>query len=335
MLHKHRVPFITSGKNVKRGHLNIRCVFCGSGDPSYHMGIDPQTSEWACWRNAEHRGKSPVRLLMRLLSIGYSDAREICGLSDDYIDPDGFGAFMNKLRAPVEESTDDAKTLALPDDFMAIGAGHRSRYHLRYLVGVDRKFLPSEVPLVVNQYGLGCSLDPKWRDRIIMPYYEDGRLVAWTARAITRAAEIRYKDLSIDESLVPIKHTLFNAPAMYRKACGLLIHEGPFDAVKADFHGRRLRIRSVALSTATISDQQVYRIAEHAQNFDWIGVCLDQSSQLEALVSSKMVAKLGHMKTPVRAIKLPAHWKSKDFGGASTTECVSFLNDLSHGAFRV
>ena len=329
LLTKARIHFITSGPNVKRGNLAIKCPFCGPADPSQHMGIDPDTGYWACWRNSEHRGKSPVRLLMRALGMGYAEAREICGLGEDYVDPDGFSAFMNKLRMP--SVMDMGPThLEMPQDAVPITSESvRTRRHFAYLASGDRCFDIRHIPMVVSQFNLCASLEDRWKDRILIPYYEDHKLVAWTARAIGHAS-IRYKDLSLEECLVPIKHTLFNAQVMYRKARGLLLVEGPFDAIKADYHGKRYQIRSVALSTATLSDQQLYRLSEHAKNFDWIGICLDQSSKLQALASTKMVGKLSHLKTPIRTIKLPETWASKDFGGATDHEAMTFLRELAN-----
>jgi len=327
LLKRNRIEYVTRGKNVKRGHLNIQCPFCGSADPSHHMGIDPGTAEWACWRNAEHRGKSPVRLLMKLLHVGYGEARELCGLGEDYIDPDGFSAFMHKLRTPVVAAA--PRHLELPAHFEPItGATVRTRRHFQYLCGPDRCFEPTDVPHVVSQYNLCASIDTQWRDRVLMPYYEDAQLVAWTGRAISRAT-LRYKDLGLDDCVVPIKHTFYNAPALNRKARALLVHEGPFDVVKADFYGKRVGIRSVGLSTASMSDQQLYRLTTHAQNFEWIGVCMDQDTGLDRLHTAKMVAKLAHLKTPVRSIVLPEHWQSKDFGGATAIEATHFLMELS------
>jgi len=329
VLIKHRIPFITHGKNVKRGNLNVHCPFCGSADPSQHMGIDPDTGWWACWRNDQHRGKSPVRLLMRLVGMDYAEAREACGLGEDYVDPDGFSAFMNKLRSP--ELLDDAPAhLEWPEDASPIRFNNiRTRRHWAYLCGPDRRFTAHECTGIVQRYDLRASLDPLWRDRVLMPYYEDNKLVAWTGRAITGNATLRYRDLAIEDCVVPIKHTFFNAEAMKRRAKGLLLVEGPFDAVKADFHGHQFGIRAVALSTASLSDQQLYRLSEHASNFGWIGVCMDQSSALDALASTKMVGKLSHLKTPIKTIRLPESWHSKDFGGATGQQVTDFLSTLT------
>jgi hypothetical protein len=60
LLTDNRVPFIERGPNVKRGEINIRCPFCGSADPSYHMGLNLDSGWWSCWRNKDqHSGKSP------------------------------------------------------------------------------------------------------------------------------------------------------------------------------------------------------------------------------------------------------------------------------------
>jgi hypothetical protein len=97
-LREHRIAFITQGANVKRGELNIKCPFCGSADPSQHMGLNLDTGWYSCWRNrAQHSGKSPVRLIMALLRVPYHRARELAGLGEAYVDPEGFDALAARL----------------------------------------------------------------------------------------------------------------------------------------------------------------------------------------------------------------------------------------------
>src|ERR1700688_913110 len=65
ILTEHKIPFVTQGVNTKRGELSISCPYC-KDDPSKHMGVDPNTGWFACWRDKSHSGKNIHRLLALL-----------------------------------------------------------------------------------------------------------------------------------------------------------------------------------------------------------------------------------------------------------------------------
>ena len=43
-----KIPYVTTGPNVARGHFAIKCPFCGEADPSEHLGIEESTGRWGC-----------------------------------------------------------------------------------------------------------------------------------------------------------------------------------------------------------------------------------------------------------------------------------------------
>lgn len=61
------VEFVEQGANVAHNNININCPWCGPDDPSHHLGISLDGKGWGCWRNPAHRGRSPWRLLFKLL----------------------------------------------------------------------------------------------------------------------------------------------------------------------------------------------------------------------------------------------------------------------------
>lgn len=292
---EQRVPYIESGANVKRGELAIQCPFCGSADPSKHMGVSPETGWWSCWRNrAQHSGKSPLRLIMRLLNVPYHRAREIAGLDADYVDPEGFDAIaarvMGRNQEVVKPSGDDRRFLDLDPDFVPITPRGRTRRHWDYIFH-DRGFdLGADVAGLVKHYNLKAG-SGKWADRVIIPYYQDGKLVTWTGRAIAKAT-IRYKDLSIDESLLAPKETLYNHDAMLVKGKALVLVEGPFDVLKIDYYGMQHGVRAVGLSTNSIKDQQAFLLQSAISNYDEIIVMLDTKSRLGVVDSMRLKQEL-------------------------------------------
>lgn len=341
VLREHRVPFVEAGPNVKRGELGIQCPFCGSADPSHHMGLNLETGWWSCWRNrAQHSGKSPVRLLMKLLRVPYQRAREIAGLGDDYVDPEGFDALAARLmgRAGYEEArpgqTEKGRRfLDMPDSFRRISEKSAiTGRHWEYLF-YERGFngasgLGEDVDVLCRQYGLmagGPCGDQDFSSRIVIPYYQDRELVTWTGRAIT-ASKYRYLDLSVGESLLPPKETLYNHDAIYRGGKVLVLVEGPFDALKLDFYGKPWGVRAVALSTNSITDAQAFLLQAAESHFpQGVLVMLDNASTLGVIDSMRMRQELSFIRN--LAI-VPVPFGAKDAGELKPKQIIDWAESL-------
>lgn len=322
ILASYGVEYIERGANVKRGNVNIRCPFCGNADPSHHMGLNLDTGAWGCWRNQNHRGKSPLRLLMRLLGVSYHKACEIAGITDDYIDPDGFDALAARLmgrQALIAAAPSQRSFLQFPKAFRAItavGATARAWTYMTEVRGFDEAGLES----LVDNYGVRFDATGDFRDRVILPFYMDEVLVTWTGRAIT-ATSLRYKDLDLDTSIVPAKETLFNHDAAYAGGRRLVLVEGPMDALKLDVYGRKFGVRAVALATNSIQEEQIFILDEVADRFGRIEVMMDNASTLGVVDSMRMKGRLSQIKN---LTFVPVPGGRKDAGDLTPGEVVAF-----------
>jgi hypothetical protein len=333
LLREHRVPYAESGPNVKRGELAIKCPFCGSADPSMHMGLNLDTGWWSCWRNrAQHSGKSPLRLLMKLLRVPYGRAREIAGLGDDYVDPEGFDAMAARLMGRIgsEEARPgqvQRRFLELDSTFIPIRDQSMTRMAWEYLY--DRGFngasdLGEDVDVLCAQYGLRTAIRGEQAGRIVLPYFMDGELVTWSGRAIGKST-IRYKDLPRDEVIVAAKETLYNHDAMLRGGKVLVIVEGPFDALKLDFYGKPWGVRAVALSTNSVSDEQAFLLQAAEDRFERVLVMLDNASTLGIVDSMRMRQELHFLKN-LAIVKVPSG--AKDAGDLTPKQVITWAQAL-------
>lgn len=324
-LTEHRVPYVERGANVKRGEINIRCPFCGSADPSHHMGLRLDTGEWSCWRNKRmHSGKSPVRLIAQLLRVPYWRARRLAGLEDVALDPDGFDAVAARILGRTADAQPEhvrREFLRFPSEFKDL---HDSPPRFYEYLRHTRSFGTVGTRDAIDWFNLRYAVRGTYRDRIILPYYVDGHLVAWTARAIAQA-EIRYRDLDRDDCLVPIKETLFNLDARMDGGRALVVVEGPLDALKIDVFGRGAGVRAVALSTNSVSDAQVYLLEDMAQEFDKVFVMLDTASELGVVDSMRMRADL---RAITNASIIPTPYGLKDAAEMSPRQASRFAADL-------
>lgn len=265
------------------------------------MGLNLETGYWSCWRNrAQHSGKSPLRLLMKLLGVPYGRAREIAGLGADYIDPEGFDALAARLlnRAGTEEARPEQvqrRRLHLESGFHHIGRRSvLTRAYWEYLH--DRGFngrssLGEDVDVLCEDYGLLAALRGEFQGRLILPYYMDRELVTWTGRAINDSRR-RYRDLDLDEAICPAKETLYNHDALYAGGKALVLVEGPIDALKLDFYGKPWGVRAVALSTNSITEAQAFLLQAAEGKFERVLVMQDNAEALDLVDSLRLQQEL-------------------------------------------
>lgn len=324
LLTERGVRFVERGANVKRGEINIQCPFCGSADPSHHMGLNLESGFWACWRNREHRGKSPLRLLVRLLGVSYYQARQIAGLREDYVDPDGFSAMVSRLmqRDQVDKVEHVRQEfLQYPPEF---GRLYDSPPRFWEYLASIRGF-GAATNTLERDYDIRFAVRGAFRDRIILPYFLDGALVAWTGRAIAQAV-VRYRDLDRADCLVPPKETLYNVDCRLDGGKVLVVVEGPLDALKIDVFGRSAAVRAVALSTNSITEQQIYLLEETAPAFRTVAVMMDMASELGVVDSMRLRQQLQSI--PNTAI-IPVPYGLKDAAEMTPRQAIAWAQQLA------
>jgi len=255
---KHHIEYVTRGPNVASGNINIQCPFCAASDPSHHLGVSLETGKWGCWRRADHRGIKPHRLIRALLRCSPAEAATIAGTTGPEL-----GEFDNYVASWFQdpEIIEDAKILTLPREIQFLGDSGMSMRFISYLKG--RGYDAQEIDELAIEYDLHYCLTGEWKDRLIFPVHSTRGLVSWTGRSIHPDEKIRYKSLSLEESVLNIKHTLFNFVDLIGESRDtLVITEGPFDAMRVDYLGYEDDIRSTCLFGTSISEQQVLLLSE-------------------------------------------------------------------------
>jgi hypothetical protein len=324
LLDQHGVEYIEKGSSVVKGNIAVHCPMCGNADGGHHMGINLTTSWWGCWRNTQHRGKSPIRLLMALLKVSFAQACDLAGLDERYVDPEGWDSIKHNPFGHDDQVDKSARVtqLRMPDEFREITSAVRTTRFFNYL---ERRGFPlSTISELCRLYRLRAAVIGDFKDRVIMPYYMDAKLLTWTGRAVGET-KMRYLDLAIDKSITPAKQMLYNFNATRRPDKVLLVVEGPMDALKADFFGRMHGVRAVALSTNSMSDSQIYLLEEVSGNFEQIFVVMDNGNSLGVVDSFKMKEKLATIKN---IDFLAIRHEYKDFGEMPPDVIVKFCKEL-------
>jgi len=199
-LNDYNLNFDTEGKNVQAGWIGIKCPACG--DHSNHGGFSLEDGHYYCWRCGGHK----VNYIIGLL-LGCSRA-EAVRIESKYSDKYLLYKKRDKKKAVKVELRGNDELLAIDKKYL-----------------IKRGFDPS---FLQNKYKLrGSEIAGDWRFRLIVPVYYKGELVTFQGRDVSGKSDIKYKSLSIEESVFDVKSVLYGIDDCYGDTISVV--EGVFD----------------------------------------------------------------------------------------------------------
>ena len=280
-LRSYHIPIATAGANVKRGNVNIRCPLCHN-DPSEHMGINPATGEYGCWRNKRHRGKNFARLIQVIAHCSFEEARRILGA--DTLEVGELQALANRVlgvkvsQEPGKTVVGGVKKLSIPREFKPIVNSDYGIAFFDYLR--HRGFINTKE--IIQQYDLRYALVGDFKMRVIFPIYYMGELVTWVGRSIYLDDKLPYRDLEINESVRHSKFCLWNYDELISGGRILIVNEGLFDAAKLDAYAPE-DVRATCLFTKTIQPEQFLLLMELSKVYEELWIMLDKDASVSGM----------------------------------------------------
>lgn len=179
------------------------CPFCG--DNSFHLGIHLQSKALKCWRCGRHN------LFDFILKTENCSKAEVFKI----LAPFQTG---NQELITYQRPVYNNKSVELPEECHDLDDSHKN-----YLA--SRNFDPDEIE---KKYKVkGTSFYGKWAFRLIIPVYENNKLMTFTSRDITDQQTERYKSCPASKEVCSIKSLLPYRDTV--KATGVIV-EGCFDA---------------------------------------------------------------------------------------------------------
>lgn len=314
-LDSNSIHYVTSGPNVSRGHVAVKCPFCGTQDPSQHMSINLNGKGWSCWRQQDHSGKSPTRLVAALLGISLQNAAALVGDSA-FIPEDFIGAVRSKLAGAL--ATEPTSVLRLPKEFKPIGNLPSARPYRAYLA--RRGFTTKQIDKMTARYGLYYATRGRYRGRLVFTVERRGKLQTWTARSIYPDADIRYLTLSVNDETTPAISVITENVLWYdrlrRGGDTLVLCEGPFDALKVSVLGRSFGFAATCCFTAAPSDSQIELLHRLAPRYRRKVLLLDRGTLATSIKVSTGLSAL-QMQTILlpKGIKDPGELTAAQFAG--------------------
>ncbi len=199
-LEDQNIKFWTSGKNVGRGWINIKCPFCE--DNTNHLGINLRSGAFSCWKCGTTG--SPTKLISTLERIAFTEAKQKAILygattikvAEKEIEEFKMGREVHTLFPPYPETIKN------------------------YLIkrGFPEDFKP--VTPIYYSYHFG-----KFKFRITVPITLNNQIIGICGRDITNKASVKYMTDGNN------KHSLYGLDACYQGGEIILV-EGMFDQWK-------------------------------------------------------------------------------------------------------
>jgi hypothetical protein len=303
-----KIPYSDSSRYASRGWVAIHCVWCGSADPSTHLGINEEHGHYHCLRNDNHRGRSPYYLLHSLgVPPGETEALILA-----------FGGTLN--RNPEHDTAPPprpAEPLARRWDFLTPAAADDAA--LAYLAG--RNF--PEPLRTAREFDLRVGRG-KWGGRIWFKLADlAGNVVGFTGRAMSPRLEPRY----YTEVAQPVLY--IPKPPTRAQRIGIFV-EGPFDALRlADAARRRQNVFVAALCGLSITGSKRLQLGEIARSVPQFAIALDSS--VWSTDAQRLIAEVRAVPLVSRVARLPLPPDEDDPGGMSNAAVDRWLSTALAG----
>ena len=201
---------INYNNRVNKGWTNVTCPFCD--DKTFNGGFNNIGNYYHCWKCGGHNFKQALSLVTNITSSQNDD------LIQQY---QGRNIILNKLNKKKTSAT----KLILPSQTLL----PNEREYLRKR-NFNPKYLHEKYKIV------GGGISGKWKYRIIIPLILNNQIVSWTGRSILPKETLkklkisRYKNLSIEESVVDPKSILYNLDNCQHETA--VLTEGAFDVMR-------------------------------------------------------------------------------------------------------
>ena len=265
--------------NVSPGWIGVTCCFCD--DHSNHMGINVNSKNFSCWLCHE---KGNIKELV--MAIDSCDEEDAYAILRDYRE-DGLNNNNNPPALPPmaevsQRNRPPTGSILPPQIINKWPTKHLSYLYKRGFKPV-RKYIQKYKLLPVYTAGI-------YRMRIIIPIYNMGKLVNFTARDITGKTDLRYKHCPNNQAIIPRRELLYNIDNVPGDT--IILVEGPTDVWK-------IGNGAVASMGTEVTDQQIDIIKE--RGFKNIFVLFDKGA---AEVANRVAKRLAFLVDRVEIITL-------------------------------
>lgn len=314
------IHYVERSPNISAGEIGVKCPWCAEADPSEHLAIDLGGRGYICRKNRAHKGKSPVRLVARILHIPYEQAERIVG--QRMVTPRFARETTHQAFKRMVEGTEPETSPATPPplrfypEFKSL-VRERGFAMIFWNYLRERGFEPDEVLWLKNFYNLHYTTTGPFAYRLIIPIYNEyGELVNWQGRTVSSSVTPRYKALHESEAIPPSK-MLLGINKLLVGGSMLVICEGPLDAFRISVSGYDSGIYGTCLFGTNLSPDQAVLIKMLEERFDDVYLTLDPDARLR--IAGMLI------RTGLRIPSLPVPKGVEDPGAMTGNQAKNWL----------
>lgn len=328
------IEYVDTGASTAKGNIYVHCPWCGGLDESFHLGVHLGVgNKWkgyGCWKDKRHRGRNPRRLVAGLLNIGLGQAEQILNSRGGGSLP-GSGAIQERVKAMkgIIEDEKPVKLNFLPE-IRPIDKLGQGKIFLEYLTE-KRGYRMTEAVQMCFNYRLRYAMSGHFAYRLIIPVYNfNNELVTWTGRSIadkepkyrTLTADIdKAKEDNLPLAVGPITDYIWNEDKLVKThfARGLVLCEGPLDAMRVDYFCRDMGVRATCLFGKVLYDRQYDILMSIRNGFKHKVVILDRDAEMYSHRVTSRLQTLGF-----RTARLPPG-RFNDLGAMPWEKVLDFI----------
>jgi hypothetical protein len=297
ILEQQGIETFDSGPNVRKEHIAIQCPWCGNADPSHHLNVNKKTGAFSCFRNMQHRGRTPHSLIMKICGCSREAAQALLTDTSD------LKQLVQKLLEPdsrQEQNEQESECKPTPG-LHRFHPNKVNEFNLRFSNYLFyRGFDYTHHDNLAKIYNLHCALTGIFANRIVFPVASikgsRSKIVGHIGRCIDNG-NLRY--LSIPGTVVK-QHVLWEDLLMSGGRT-LFICEGPFDALRIDYIAKMLDSsdRATCLFGVTPTKSQIEVLGTLFHEFDNLALLLDKDALSKAL---QMQRSLSHLSLKIKQL---------------------------------
>lgn len=222
---EERVPF----RPISTGWSVGKCLLCNDYKERAGFKFEDGTIIYNCWNcpigstYEENSGRMSKTFRRVLRAYGFDDSEISTAVNTPFFNKkqeDDKVITLSKLTS-VKTMT---QTVKLPSGSLPIG----NEEHLEYQQKLVNYLVDRCVD--VSKYEFFFSLEKRFKDRIIIPFYRNGNLIYWQARSIDPTEKKRYDNAPVSRDAVIFNHDQLQSYSRLP----LFVTEGVFDAMMVD-----------------------------------------------------------------------------------------------------
>lgn len=214
---------------ISTGWVVGKCAACNDYKERAGFKFEAGMVAYNCWNCSssmqyeEFSGKISGRFRKILLSYGIDDSEINSAVNSSF-----FAGTVKPAKITLEslsKSNSENQTIKLPSKSLRLGVSTEFSDYQEKLI---QYLLNRKIDLF--KYHFFFSLEERFKNRIIIPFYKNGNLIYWQARSINRIEKKRY-----DNAPNSREGILYNVDALSTfSKTPLFVSEGVFDAMMFD-----------------------------------------------------------------------------------------------------